>query len=91
MRTVGTLFFVATLALAAADASPQRRGGRFGFYRPSLPPNPHYDGAFMFCRIWFDKDASRLPCIFTSIRAIRVRSTLSCRQLRRSRAVMRNR
>src|SRR5438046_3161359 len=54
MRTVGTLFFVAALALAAADTSPQRRGGRFGFYRPSLPPNPHYDGAFMFCRILFD-------------------------------------
>jgi len=24
----------------------QRRGGRFGYFR--LPPNPHYDGAFMF-------------------------------------------
>src|SRR6185295_18906501 len=53
MRT-GLLLLVATLVLAAADASPQRRGGRFGFYHPNLPPNPHYDGAFMFCRIWFD-------------------------------------
>jgi hypothetical protein len=33
-------------------AAPQRRGGRFGYYR--LPPNPPYDGAFMFCRIMFD-------------------------------------
>jgi len=53
MRT-GGLLLVVTLVLASADASPQRRGGRFGFYRPNLPPNPHYDGAFMFCRVWFD-------------------------------------
>ena len=54
MRTVSILFLTATLTLATADAIAQRRGGRFGFYRPNLPPNPHYDGAFMFCRIVFD-------------------------------------
>jgi hypothetical protein len=54
MRTVSVLLLAATLALASADASPQRRGGRSGFYHPNLPANPHYDGGFMFCRIWFD-------------------------------------
>jgi uncharacterized protein DUF4159 len=54
MRIGVVVFLAAMLALTAADASPQRRGGRFGFYRASLPPNPPYDGAFMFCRIVFD-------------------------------------
>ncbi|HZR23400.1 MAG TPA: DUF4159 domain-containing protein [Vicinamibacterales bacterium] len=39
------------LAMAGADAAPQRRG----FFRgPRVPENPKYDGAFMFCRIAFD-------------------------------------
>ena len=54
MRTVGVLLLATTLILPAANASPQRRGGRSGSYHPSLPANPPYDGAFMFCRIWFD-------------------------------------
>ena len=43
---------LASVAVAPTGAAPQRRGGRFGYYR--LPPNPPYDGAFMFCRIMFD-------------------------------------
>lgn len=39
------------LVLAAAAASAQRRGGRF--FDPQFGPNPKYDGAFQFCRIWF--------------------------------------
>ena len=31
-----------------------RTGRFFGFGSPNLPANPSYDGAFMFCRIWFD-------------------------------------
>src|SRR6266849_839110 len=41
MRTVGMLFLAVTLALAAADASSQRRGVRFGFYRQTDPEIDH--------------------------------------------------
>jgi hypothetical protein len=55
MRTAAVLLLGAILAMSTADAAPQRRGRFFGFgYGPRLPPNPKYDGAFMFCRIWFD-------------------------------------
>ncbi|HEV3141747.1 MAG TPA: DUF4159 domain-containing protein [Vicinamibacterales bacterium] len=43
---------LALSAIAPTEAAPQRRGGRYGYFR--IPPNPHYDGAFMFCRIMFD-------------------------------------
>ena len=53
-RIAACVVATALLGLTAVTASgaPQRRGGRFGYYR--LPPNPPYDGAFMFCRIMFD-------------------------------------
>src|SRR5437868_10284288 len=52
-RILASVMTAALLALTASGAVAQRRGGgRFGSYR--LPPNPHYDGAFMFCRIAFD-------------------------------------
>ena len=43
---------IVALTVSAASALAQRRGGRFGFGM-SAPPNPKYDGAFMFCRIMF--------------------------------------
>jgi hypothetical protein len=43
---------VVAVALMAAVASAQRRGGRFGF-SPSTIQNPKYDGSFQFCRIAF--------------------------------------
>jgi len=52
-RIFAGVMVAALLALSANGAVPQRRGGgRFGYAR--VPPNPHYDGAFMFCRIAFD-------------------------------------
>src|SRR5437773_7679656 len=55
MRSAGILGMLMLAAmLAAADASPQRRGRGFGFGGPAIPPNPPYDDAFMFCRVWFD-------------------------------------
>lgn len=45
---------VAILASAAAAQFQGRRGGRGGRYGlGQIPPNPSYDGAFMFCRIMF--------------------------------------
>ena len=49
MKTVAAMLIAVTLA--AAVASAQRRGGRFGYQR--IPENPAYDGAFQFCRIAF--------------------------------------
>jgi hypothetical protein len=49
---VASLLCLSLLVSLAAVVSAQRRGGRFfGNY---LPPNPSYDGAFIFCRIMFD-------------------------------------
>ena len=44
---------VLVAAMLASPASAQRRGG--GQFRrgPQVPPNPKYDGAWMFCRIMF--------------------------------------
>ena len=42
---------VGLLASAAAAQFQGRRGGRNNF--GGVPPNPDYDGAFMFCRIMF--------------------------------------
>jgi len=42
---------VGLLASAAAAQFQGRRGGRNNF--GGIPPNPDYDGAFMFCRIMF--------------------------------------
>ncbi len=57
-RRVGLVAVVAVglgvLASAAAGQFQGRRGnrsGRYGFGQ--VPPNPSYDGAFMFCRIMF--------------------------------------
>lgn len=47
MKTVAAVLIA--IMLAAGLASAQRRG-RFG---PRIPPNPKYDGAFQFCRIFF--------------------------------------
>src|SRR5665811_1666676 len=45
---------VGLLASAAAAQFQGRRGGRGGRNNFSgIPPNPDYDGAFMFCRIMF--------------------------------------
>jgi len=52
-----TVALALALTLAAAAASAQRRGGRFGF-SPQFGPNPKYDGAFQFCRIWFRNAAN---------------------------------
>ena len=54
MRGVAAVLIGVALTMSAAGAAPQRRGGRFFFRGPSLPPNPSYDGAFTFCRIAFD-------------------------------------
>jgi hypothetical protein len=53
---VSFVSFVVMVTLAIS-ASAQRRGGRFGFSM-SAPPNPKYDGAFMFCRIMFNNAAN---------------------------------
>jgi hypothetical protein len=50
MKTIAVVLIAVTLA--AAIASAQRRGGRFGF-SPQIQPIPKYDGAFQFCRIAF--------------------------------------
>src|SRR5215467_4957017 len=54
MRTIAAALVTLMLALTAANAAPQRRGGRFGFRGPGVPANAPYDGAFTFCRIAFD-------------------------------------
>ena len=51
MRAIAAAVLGVMLAMAGADAAPQRRGY---FRGPYLPANPKYDGAFMFCRIAFD-------------------------------------
>jgi hypothetical protein len=53
-RLLACAIAASLLAFGAVSATgaPQRRFGRFGYFRP--PPNPAYDGAFMFCRILFD-------------------------------------
>ena len=53
MRTVAAAILVAATLASGADAQFQRRGG--GQFRrgPQVPPNPTYDGAWMFCRIMF--------------------------------------
>src|SRR5205085_12602656 len=44
-----------SVAVLGTVAAAQRRGGGFGRfgYGPRPAPNPHYDGAFQFCRIMF--------------------------------------
>ncbi len=51
MRKAAVSLAIAAMAITAASAQFQRRGGRFGYM--SVPANPTYDGAFMFCRIMF--------------------------------------
>jgi hypothetical protein len=52
LRIAAAALVAVLLAMAGADAAPQRRRG---FSRgPYLPDNPKYDGAWMFCRIAFD-------------------------------------
>jgi hypothetical protein len=48
----GVAAVLVALGVVTPAAALQRRGGRFGYFRP--PTNPPYDGAFMFCRMMFD-------------------------------------
>ena len=54
MKRVALLLAVVIVMGSAAGAAFQRRGGGGQFRRgPSVPANPRYDGAWMFCRIMF--------------------------------------
>src|SRR5947208_3387949 len=56
MRAIAAALIVgATLTSSAGAQLQQRRGGFGGGYRrgPQIPPNPPYDGSWMFCRIAF--------------------------------------
>ncbi len=52
-RVIVALIVTASVGALAMVAAAQFQGRRGGGRFAAIPPNPDYDGAFMFCRIMF--------------------------------------